>query len=143
MLDINMIIANNIQNKLKKENKKQIDLAERICVSRQTMSKIMNGSRAINAVELQKVSAYLHVPMETLIKMPENSINANVIAVYGVQRSLFRFRTAAFRNITVVLQQSLIQVNGKGLSRHGCPIDLISECLSGQSSRTKDCSAYV
>lgn len=74
-----MIIANNIQNKLKKENKKQIDLAERICVSRQTMSKIMNGSRAINAVELQKVSAYLHVPMETLIKMPENSIDANVI----------------------------------------------------------------
>ena len=49
-------------------------------------------------------------------------------AVYGAQRSLFRFRTAAFRNITVVLQQSSMQVNGKGLSRHECPIDFISDC---------------
>lgn len=35
-------------------------------------------------------------------------------AVYGAQRPLFRFRTAAFRNQTVVLPQSSIQVNGKG-----------------------------
>ena len=50
MLDVNMIIANNIQAELKKENKKQVDLAEGIGVSRQTMSKIMNGARAINAI---------------------------------------------------------------------------------------------
>lgn len=42
MLDLNMIIANNIQAELKKENKKQVDLAEEIGVSKQTMSKIMN-----------------------------------------------------------------------------------------------------
>lgn len=30
MLDVNMIIANNIQAELKKENKKQVDLAEGI-----------------------------------------------------------------------------------------------------------------
>ena len=52
----------------------------------------------------------------------------DLYAVYGAQRSLFRFRTAAFRNITVVLQQSSMQVNGKGLSRHECPIDFISDC---------------
>ena len=56
MLDVNMMIANNIQNQLKKANKKQIDLAEGIGVSRQTMSKIMNGARAINAIELHKIS---------------------------------------------------------------------------------------
>ena len=44
MLDVNMIIANNIQAELKKENKKQVDLAEGIGVSKQTMSKIMNVS---------------------------------------------------------------------------------------------------
>lgn len=60
MLDVNMIIANNIQAELKKENKKQVDLAEGIGVSKQTMSKIMNGARAINAVELHKISEYLH-----------------------------------------------------------------------------------
>lgn len=34
MLDVNMIIANNIQAELKKENKKQDDLAEGIGVSK-------------------------------------------------------------------------------------------------------------
>ena len=52
MLDLNMIIANNIQAELKKENKKQVDLAEGIGVSKQTMSKIMNGARAINYMKL-------------------------------------------------------------------------------------------
>ena len=45
MLDVNMIIANNIQAELKKENKKQVDLAKGIGVSKQTMSKIMNTSK--------------------------------------------------------------------------------------------------
>ena len=40
MLDANMIIGNNIQAELKKENKKQVDLAEEAEVSKQTMSKI-------------------------------------------------------------------------------------------------------
>ena len=71
MLDVNMIIANNIQAELKKENKKQVDLAEGIGVSKQTMSKIMNGARAINAIELHKISEYLHVSMDSLMKMPE------------------------------------------------------------------------
>ena len=67
MLDVNMIIANNIQAELKKENKKQVDLAEGIGVSKQTMSKIMNGARAINAIELHKISEYLHVSMDSLM----------------------------------------------------------------------------
>ena len=69
MMDVNMIIANNIQAELKKENKKQVDLAEGIGVSKQTMSKIMNGARAINAVELHKISEYLHVSMDSLMQM--------------------------------------------------------------------------
>ena len=36
------------------------------------------------------------------------------IAFYGAQRSPFRFRTAAFRNETVVYTTVFIQVNGKG-----------------------------
>ncbi len=35
-------------------------------------------------------------------------------AFYGAQRSPFRFRTAAFRNETVVYTTVFIQVNGKG-----------------------------
>ena len=82
MLDLNMIIANNIQAELKKENKKQVDLAEEIGVSKQTMSKIMNGARAINAVELHKISEYLHVSMNSLMKMPEKPMDTNVIHAF-------------------------------------------------------------
>lgn len=80
MLDVNMIIANNIQAELKKENKKQVDLAEGIGVSKQTMSKIMNGARAINAIELHKISEYLHVSMDSLMKMPEKPMDTNFLS---------------------------------------------------------------
>ena len=79
MLDVNMIVASNIQAEMKKENKKQVDLAEGIGASKQTMSKIMNGAKAINAIELYKASEYLHVPADSLMKMPEKLIDTNVI----------------------------------------------------------------
>ena len=82
MLSVNMAIANNIQIELKKEGKKQSDLANTIGVSNQTMSKIMNGARTINAIELQKISEYLHVTMETLMKMPEYASDTNVIRAF-------------------------------------------------------------
>lgn len=95
MLDLNMIIANNIQAELKKENKKQVDLAEEIGVSKQTMSKIMNGARAINAVELHKISEYLHVSMNSLMKMPEKPMDTNVI--HAFMDSLWVLRSVVFR----------------------------------------------
>ena len=79
MLDVNMIIVNNIQAELKKKNKKQVDLAEEIGVSKQTMSKIMNGARAINEIELHKISEYLQVSLYSLMKMPEKPMDTSVI----------------------------------------------------------------
>ena len=77
-----MIIANNIQAELKKENKKQVDLAKEIGVSKQTMSKIMNGTKAINAIELYKISEYLHVSTDSLTKMPEELADTNLICMF-------------------------------------------------------------
>lgn len=82
MSDVNMIIANNIQAELKKQNKRQVDLAEGINVSKETMSKIMNGTRAINAIELHQISEYLHVSMDSLMKMPEKAMETNVSHVF-------------------------------------------------------------
>lgn len=81
MLDVNMLIANNIQAELKKKNKKQTDLAEGIGVSGQTMNQIMSGARAINVSELCKISEYLHVPMDSLMKMPTKPMDTNMIHV--------------------------------------------------------------
>ena len=45
MADINIVVANNIIDQMKKHNMKQIDLANAIGVSKQIMSKMLNGSR--------------------------------------------------------------------------------------------------
>ena len=82
MLDVNMIIANNIQAELTKENIKQVDLAEVIGVSKQTMSKIMNGARAVNVIALHKISEYFHVSMASLMKMPEKPMDTNVAKMF-------------------------------------------------------------
>lgn len=44
--------------------------------------KTLDGARAINAIELHKISEYLHVPMETLMKMPEHPVDTNVIHAF-------------------------------------------------------------
>jgi DNA-binding helix-turn-helix protein len=43
------------------------------------MSKIMNGARAITAIELHKISEYLQVSMDSLMKMSEKPMDMSVI----------------------------------------------------------------
>ena len=52
MFDVNSMIAANIVAILKKQNRKQIDLAGALQTNKQTISKMLNGSRMINAIEL-------------------------------------------------------------------------------------------
>ena len=82
MMDINMIIANNILDILRKQGKKQLDLADGIGVSKQTMSKMMNGGRTINAVELKKIADYLKVSMESIMQVPEVATETDVIHTF-------------------------------------------------------------
>ena len=81
-MDINMIIAGNILGKLNQLGKKQVDLAEGIGVSKQTMSKMLNGGRSINAFELKKIAAYLGTPMDSLVNIPEQSVPKDVIHTF-------------------------------------------------------------
>ena len=82
MMDINMMIANNILDILRKQGKKQLDLADGIGVSKQTMSKMMNGGRTINAVELKKIADYLKVSMECIMQVPEVATETDVIHTF-------------------------------------------------------------
>lgn len=82
MIDINVMIASNILEMLHKQGKKQMDLAEGIGVSKQTMSKMLNGGRVINAVELKKISEYLKVSMENIMHIPENPAETDVIHTF-------------------------------------------------------------
>lgn len=82
MLDMNLVIANNILMRLKEQNKKQVDLADGIGISKQIISKMLNGSRAINAIELRKIAEYLGVTMDALAKLPEVPQENNVIHAF-------------------------------------------------------------
>ena len=82
MMDINMMIANNILDILKKQGKKQMNLADGIGVSKQTMSKMLNGGRSINAIELKKIADYLKVSMESIMQMPEVPADTDVIHAF-------------------------------------------------------------
>ena len=82
MMDINMIIADNILEKLNQLNKKQVDLADGIGVSEQTMSKMLNGRRAINAFELKKIADYLGISMDSLVNVPAQSIPKDVVHTF-------------------------------------------------------------
>lgn len=82
MLDMNALIANNIQKELKRKNRKQIELSDWLGVSKQTMSKIMSGTRMLSAVELQKTAQFLNVSMERLMKFPNQTNDKNVIHTF-------------------------------------------------------------
>lgn len=82
MFDMNLVIANNILMCLKKQSKKQIDLADGIGSSKQIVSKMLNGSRTINAIELRKIAEYLGVSMDMLAKLPEAPQENNVVHAF-------------------------------------------------------------
>lgn len=79
MIDVNMIIVNNIQRELTKKNISIIDLAYGTNISIESMNKIMNGSKTINAIVLHKIAEFLDVPIETFTKAQEFQADANAV----------------------------------------------------------------
>lgn len=82
MLDMNVVIINNISQTMKDKSVRQVELAEAIGVSRQTMSKMLSGARAINAVELNSIANALKVSLESLVKIPSATVEANAVKAF-------------------------------------------------------------
>lgn len=82
MLDINVIVANNIMKQMKKHNTKQIELADAIGVTKQIMSKMLNGTRLISIAELRKIADYYHIRTDDLMKTPTVSADTNVVRAF-------------------------------------------------------------
>ena len=72
LIDINRTIAGNISEEMKKGNRKQLELADCLGLSKQTVSMMLKGERTISAYELKAISIFLGVPMNTLVRIPEN-----------------------------------------------------------------------
>lgn len=82
MTDMNMAIASNIMTCLKKQNIKQTDVAEALGTTKQTVNKMLNGSRMINAIELKLISDFLGVKMEILTRLPLASKDTNIVHAF-------------------------------------------------------------
>lgn len=82
MVDMNTVIAGNILSLLKKQNKKQTDLANALRTKKQTVNKMLNGTRMINAVELKSIAEYLGVKMEELTKIPSIHADTNMVHAF-------------------------------------------------------------
>lgn len=82
MIDMNMTIARNITTLLKKQNKKQIELASALNTTKQTINKMLNGSRMINAIELKQIANFLGVKMEELTRIPEEESDIDVVHAF-------------------------------------------------------------
>ena len=82
MVDMNVVIANNISRFLDKQNKKQVELAEYLEVSRQTVNKMLSGARTINAGELRMIAGFFETSMEELTTIPQNYEETDVFRVF-------------------------------------------------------------
>ncbi len=82
MLDINSMIAANIVEILKTQNKKQIDLANALNTNKQTISKMLNGSRMISAAELKLIAEFLGVKTDVLTKIRDDSVDTDIIHAF-------------------------------------------------------------
>ena len=82
MFDVNSMIAANIVAILKKQNRKQIDLAGALQTNKQTISKMLNGSRMINAIELKRIAEFLGVKMEELTKLQGDSVDTDIVHAF-------------------------------------------------------------
>ena len=82
MVDMNAVIAKNVSVSLAKQNRKQIELAEYLEVSRQTISKMLSGIRTISAGELRRIADFLCTSMEDLTTIPQNYEEADVFRVF-------------------------------------------------------------
>ncbi len=68
-------IGLNISEVLSDRNMSQTDLAERMGISKQVMSKIINGQKAINALEIKSIAKILDVDVNRLVE--EKTSNTN------------------------------------------------------------------
>lgn len=71
-------VGKNIQVALREKNITQQYLADNLNISKQVMSKVIMGAKAINVSEISKIASVLQMPVEELLRVKENEpVNHN------------------------------------------------------------------
>ena len=72
-MNINKIIADNILSLMEKKGKKKEDFAAAMRMSKSEVTWMLNGRRALNAIELKQIAKFLRVEVMELTKIPSSS----------------------------------------------------------------------
>ena len=118
MIDMNMVIAGNIHAVLKQQNKRQTELAEALKTNKQTISKMLNGSRMIHAIELKQIADFLGVKMERLTRCQENTVDTDIVHAFMGKVDSEQARYAleiADRISDMILFHSRVRENGSAM----------------------------
>jgi transcriptional regulator with XRE-family HTH domain len=118
MMDMNMMIASNILAILKQQNRKQTDLAEALQTNKQTVNKMLNGSRMIHAIELKRISDFLGVSMEDLTRIPEEAVDTDMVHAFMGKVDSEQAKTAldiADKLSDMILFHSRVRENGTAM----------------------------
>lgn len=119
MVDMNVVIANNVMMYLDKQHKKQVELAEYLEVSRQTVSKMLSGIRTISAGELRKIAEFFCTSMEELTTIPQNDEETDVFRVFmgkvGTEQAQQSIRDID-KLIELILFHDKVRENGIAMS---------------------------
>ncbi|MBS3902639.1 MAG: helix-turn-helix transcriptional regulator [Dethiobacter sp.] len=83
MKDLFEQIGDKIQLYLEENKMSQTELAEKFGVSKQVMSKIVHGKKAINVIEVSKLASIMNVSFDYLMKYEEHQIINPVFVMMG------------------------------------------------------------
>lgn len=72
-------LIENIRDAMRRKNKKQVHIARRLQLQRQTVHKMLNGSRTITAIELKEIADFLEVTTDELLAMPQQNQEKEVL----------------------------------------------------------------
>ena len=117
MFDVNSMIAANIVAILKKQNRKQIDLAGALQTNKQTISKMLNGSRMINAIELKRIAEFLGVKMEELTKRQGDSVDTDIVHAFMGKVESEEAKEALNKLSNMILFHSRVRDNGMAMMK--------------------------
>lgn len=81
-MTLDKILLTNIKTYLTQTRQKQSALAAHMNLKRQTVSKMLSGTRTITAVEFKQIADFLGVPMEKLLENPASSSPKDVIDTF-------------------------------------------------------------
>lgn len=85
MMSIFEQIGEKISKWLEEQNYTQSDLAERLGISKQVMSKIINGKKAINLIEIKQIAEIMGMTIDELVgsSAKTNSIEDPIMFMIG------------------------------------------------------------